>query len=807
MSGYLQLALAAALPAVTALFIFILNKRGKFRTDTLPNQIVIGILFGGIAVLGTEFGVPINGAQMNCRDAAVLIPGLMFGGPAGIIAGIIGGVERWIAVAWGVGTYTRVACSVSTVLAGFFAALIRRFMFENKKPTWGMAFSAGISMEVFHLTMVFLTNINDASNAIQVVKVCSAPMIISNGLSVMAASVLISRAAHEKQVTYLGKRQSETPIFLTLQRGMLVVVFLCMLISNLLVYNLQKGVSDVNTRELMQNELSEIREELAAEIDSYMLELCNLVKSDLEINHMELRMIALKYDLREINLVDREGIITDSNQEELIGYDMASDTQSAEFMCLLEGTSSYVQAFQATSFNQNIVRKYAGIATEDGFLQVGYDTEGLTKQIGDTIRDIVAYRRIGVDGILLIMDEEDQVISATDNAQQEGIDADSLDVISDEIDEQPGILSMQGTTCYYMSQTLGTYQLYALYPVEEAIIQRDISVYLTIFLLILMFVALYIVIYIMVKQVVVKQITEMTLSLSSISQGNLDEVVDIRSSEEFASLSSDINRTVDTLKRYIDEAAARIDAELELCSTIQSAVLPATDLTGPNRNCFDIAAKMDPAKEVGGDFYDFYFTQEHLLHLTIADVSGKGIPAAMFMMQAKSVLRNMTEQGHAVEQVMMESNDILSRGNDAEMFVTAWHSCLNLKTGLLRFTNAGHNPPMCYRQGEGFKAVSQKPGMVLGVMAGLPYRYVELQLQPGDILLLYTDGVVEANNAAGELYGEERLLQVLNAQEYSSMDQLLKEVRADVDRFVGEADQFDDLTMVAVRYLGPNGGK
>lgn len=152
MIPYIKLTIAASLPVLATAVLFTAEKKTQFGAlSTRTRQVLYGLIFGLIAVMGTEWGIPINGAQVNCRDAAVLIAGLLFGGPAGIIAGLIGGVERWVAVAWGVGSFTRLACSVSTILAGFFAALVRKYLFEGKRPGWLIAFMGGVVMEVSHI--------------------------------------------------------------------------------------------------------------------------------------------------------------------------------------------------------------------------------------------------------------------------------------------------------------------------------------------------------------------------------------------------------------------------------------------------------------------------------------------------------------------------------------------------------------------------------------------------------------------------------------------------------------------------------
>lgn len=187
-----SISVAAALPAIAAVAIYLLDKNTKLgKMNPKAKQIIIGFIFGCLAILGTEWGIPYKvGAQLNCRDAAVLVAGLMFGGPAGIIAGLMGGIERFIAVAWGVGRYTRIACSLSTMIAGFYAAALRKYMFEDKKPTWLLSFAIGIVMEVFHLTMVFITNVNTAEKAMEVVMTLTIPMLLANGLSVMVLSLI-----------------------------------------------------------------------------------------------------------------------------------------------------------------------------------------------------------------------------------------------------------------------------------------------------------------------------------------------------------------------------------------------------------------------------------------------------------------------------------------------------------------------------------------------------------------------------------------------------------------------------------------
>lgn len=252
------------------------------------------------------------------------------------------------------------------------------------------------------------------------------------------------------------------------------------------------------------------------------------------------------------------------------------------------------------------------------------------------------------------------------------------------------------------------------------------------------------------------------------------------------------------VKHYISEAAARIDKELEFAKQIQYSALPSVFPPYPNRKDFEIYAQMITAKEVGGDFYDFYMLGDSTIAFLIADVSGKGIPAAMFMMQAKTIIKDLAESGLELSEIFMTANKKLCENNDAGMFVTAWMGILDLKTGLLKFVNAGHNPPLI-RQADGqFTYLKARSGMVLAGMDGIKYRQNELQLTPGDQIFLYTDGVTEATDKNKQLYGENRLLETVNRNIMKDTRKLCEAVKADVDAFVGDVPQFDDITMLSV---------
>ncbi len=248
--------------------------------------------------------------------------------------------------------------------------------------------------------------------------------------------------------------------------------------------------------------------------------------------------------------------------------------------------------------------------------------------------------------------------------------------------------------------------------------------------------------------------------------------------------------------------ALKTEAELNVASNIQRDMLPNIFPAFPDRNEFDVYATMDPAKEVGGDFYDFFMIDQTHLAIVIADVSGKGVPAALFMVIAKTIIRNQAQSSLSPAEIFTRANEQLCENNGEGLFVTAYLGILDLRTGVLTYANAGHNPPLIQQEGGRFEWLRLRPGFVLAGMEGMRYKEFQVTLKPGDCLFLYTDGVTEATNAALELYGEKRLEAALNADAAKGLvpDQLLPYAKSQVDLFVSGAPQADDITMLGLRF-------
>ena len=791
----MKLLIPILLNTVLVIAVYLLDKHTSWKKlPYMVKQVIIGVLFGGMAAFASGFGVEVLGTVINVRDAAPISAGLIFGAPAGIISGLIGGVYRWFSVLWGAGTYTRLACSLAAITSGFLAAGLRKLMFDNKKPTWGYGIAITVVCEVIHMLLIFLTNMQDTVTAFTFVKGCTLPMFCGNAGAVGLAIIAVSLLSHERLTRIKGSEH----IAQTFQRWLLICIVMAYFVTNLFTLVLQQGMSQIETNAVITLSLEDVHKDITDASDKNLLEIAKKVKDEYKTNP-DLDAIARKYGISEVNIIDENFIIVASSVAEYVGYDMASGEQSAEFEVLLSGETEFVQEYRQTSYDEGFLRKYCGVVLgEGGFIQVGYDSKQFHSDIGSNIVDATKNRHIGKNGFIAICDEKFNIVS--DNEEYNGT---SLAEIGISLDLQ----NMSEKTVY-QCEVLGKPYLFGFtvaegfciigaMPTDEAMFMRDASLYTSTFMQILIFATLFVFIYFLVKCVVINNLQKVNSSLEKITNGNLNVTVDVRSNAEFASLSDDINLTVKTLKQYITEAAARIDKELEYAKQIQLSVLPTNF---PKNEDYGIFAQMIAAKEVGGDFYDFYKLNDTIVAFLVADVSGKGIPAAMFMMTAKTILKDLAESGMAVNDIFVKANGKLCENNESGMFVTVWMGMLDLATGNLKYANAGHNPPLViHKNGEG-EYLRTRAGFVLGGMEGVRYRINEMTLDPGDRIFLYTDGVTEATNAEEELYGEERLIAFMNQNRTVEAKKLLMALKADIDEFVGEAPQFDDITMLMLDY-------
>ena len=817
---YIKFVSAALLNVLLVIGVYFLDKKTRFKDlKRVYKELIIGVLFGCSAIYASVFGVKIWGATMNVRDASPISAGLIFGPIAGIVAGVLGGGFRALTVLWSPDSaFTAVACSISTVLAGVISAVLRKFMFDDKKAGWVPAVGIALVLEVFHMLMIFITNMDQAYDAFLFVKQCTIPMIIANSISV-GLSVFIIAVVNKEKLFRIGKDRG---ISQTFQRWLLLCIVVAYVVTSAFTYSLQTGIAESQVEETFTTTMNDVVKDVKLKSDSAIINVAKKVKELYEGNNSIDLSTLLQgqdvngdaYEICEINIVDGNGIIQKSTASTNEGFDFKDEEQSTEqskqFLALLGDTESLVQDFTENAVGE--LRKYAGLKLEDGFIQVAYNKEQFGKAMNGFIIDVTKNRHVGATGFIAVCDENLNIISETavngKHISTLGITPSKNmedGIVEEKIFEteiiNPYNQKSQGEYIYVYTFKEG-FCIISSMPMEEVNIMRDVSIMLSTFMQILIFAMLFLILYFLIKRIIINNLHVVNGKLAQISGGNLDVTVDVRDNKEFASLSDDINTTVATLKRYIAEAAARIDKELEYAKQIQISALPKNF---PDSEDYGIFAQMIAAKEVGGDFYDFYKLNDTTVAFLVADVSGKGIPAAMFMMTAKTIIKDLAESGLPVNEIFTKANEKLCENNESGMFVTAWMGILDTTTGVLQFANAGHNPPLLMHSSGSFEYLKSRAGFVLAGMEGIKYCANELTLGQGDRLFLYTDGVTEATNTENKLYGEGRLVEYMNENSKVNATDLLPMLKANIDEFVGEAPQFDDITMLMFDYQPKKG--
>lgn len=605
-----------------------------------------------------------------------------------------------------------------------------------------------------------------------------------------------------------------------MQQWIFLVIGIAFVLTIALLWKVQTKMMEDNIESVLRINISDVKQDIRDASDANLLRLANSVAYNLdnrifseedprvknfagkEGKNALLAFLADLYEVQDITVIDENGIITHSTAEEYIGFDMASGAQSAEFLCLLDGETKYfVQAYMPSAYDASVSKKFAGIVLkEGGFIQVSYDAELFQEDIDDDVIGLTQNRHVGESGGIVIADEKGIIVSGEDEIQGKTLAEAGMDIDPALLEEGKVYRETRGEDVYDCMVAYNEgYYIIAYQPERELVQARDLSIKVIAVMETLILAALFFDILLIIRRFVVKSLNDVNDALDEIESGNLDVVVNVRTSSEFSKLSDELNETVTTLKGYIAAEKERINNELEYAKNIQLSILPSVFPPFPDRREFDIFSLMRPAREVGGDFYDFFFVEEsNRLAFLVADVSGKGIPAALFMMRAKTLFNSNARTGMEIEQIFSLVNASLCEGNESGMFVTAWMGIVDVTTGEMDYISAGHNPPLLCRQGGRYEYLQDKPSFILAGMDEVSYKKYSLTLGHGDRLFLYTDGVTEATSAATKLFGEERLQMSLNLLRGSvSAEDTCKALLADVAAFVGEAPQFDDITMLS----------
>lgn len=469
------------------------------------------------------------------------------------------------------------------------------------------------------------------------------------------------------------------------------------------------------------------------------------------------------YDFEEFNIVDTNGFIVASGDPGLIGFDMSLKPTTGEFLQLNTGRPFVIQRFRMGCPEGGINRwvKYVGLPFPGGgFIQVGQTYRHFDSRFRYALDRVMRNARAGETGFYLLVDRQrDTVVSGFDTAWC-GTSVQNLGIQTDAAWNNDNILLMniQGVDSYVRRIQVEFAQLdiYIIIPRDEINRVRARAVLTVALILALIF---------------------------SIGGGLIAKVI----------------RQHEHLEAFHRREAEHLEHDLQLARSIQMAALPSSSTNIPN---IDLYAHMRTAREVGGDFYDYALLSLNRLYFICADVSDKGIPAALFMMKAKSTLRSALQSTDSLREAVKNGNTALALGNnDSNMFVTAWIGCLDLTTGQLEYVNAGHNPPYLRHADGSLSALRERHGLVLAASELCNYRSDTITLQPGDQIFLYTDGVTEAMNNAHELFGESRLEKVL-AQTKESPHKLCHTVIHTIDTFAQGAPQSDDITVLALTYKG-----
>ena len=503
-----------------------------------------------------------------------------------------------------------------------------------------------------------------------------------------------------------------------------------------------------------------------------------LIASDPSILHNKEKLDAVrkKLDVDELHVSDEKGVlqwsVSFNKSLNYRGYDMNSQEQSAAFMPALTDKKFELVQEPQVSGSYKILFQYVGVARIDkpGIVQIGYRPERIieAQHLAD-IKQIEKDTRIGTNGTLYIIEKPDlpadyKKVTRTGNGIQ-------------------------------LSIAFGKYLLAAELPEEEMYVSRDSVLKVLIIGNLILFGVIFILVSRLLQKVVINGIYSVNDSLHEITGGNLEKQVSVSTTAEFCTLSNGINATVSALKKAIENEAKRIDAELEMGRMIQTSVLPV-DFAGDER--YRLHAGMFTAREVGGDFYDFFAIDKDHLAILIADVSGKGITAALYMMTAKTLLKELILK-HPVAEAFELANQELCKNNKAHMFLTAFAGVIDLRTGVMTCVNAGHNSPVVKYADGTAEYLKTKHSLVLSASRKARYTAVDLQLKKNDKIILYTDGVTEAMNCSKQLFGEEQLLKTLSSNNISP-EEIVHLIRAEVSNFAGSEPQNDDITLLVMEY-------
>ena len=706
---------------------------------------LVGVVFGVLGIAADPLFMVLRDWGGLVRDAPPIAAALYFGPVAGIVAGAIAAVWSSIFPSQAASVVNLWLCPFATLITAVYAAAVGRWFFDSRRPAPVPAAIVAAFGEVTHLAVDAFSNTASMSQIVGI----GYWAFTNEVVAYVVLTVLVAFACGAGR----GWRRnflSGTSVAMTV----FAVAF-----GLFAVYEVRQAKAQVDL------EVDDAQRRLEHDVDDqlgFMLH-CNSeaitahLKSAKPLPAARMRELAQFCDVDVLHVVGRDGVILASTDEAVVGWDFKSTPATSPYMGLVDGSAAFIkQRFRHSQVNPGVVAKYIGTGFPDGsgFIQLGYLHSRLEREFSKFFFPMLEDMTVGASGYYVVANRASGRIAA-DAAGHRGIVGKTLDEIG--LRPPPGddgrvgafTANVFGQLSRCRGRNVGDWCVYCVVPAVDACG----STLLTVF-----FVGVQLLVICMAFQIVGHRFREARAKIEL-----------LRANED-----------------------ARREKDLGLAQTIQHAALPSRY---PDEDDFRIYARMDAAKEVGGDFYDFFTLPSGEIGFLIADVSGKSVPGAMFMMQAKMVLRTcLFAPGEDLAAAVAEANARLCENNAAEMFVTAWIGTYDRGTRVVRYVSAGHNPPLVKRADGTVKWVRARPCSPLAAVEGVRYRVETLSLGKGDTLLLYTDGVTEATDADLELYGERRLEAAIAAADGKVVDT----VRADVDRFVAGAEQADDITLLAL---------
>ncbi len=529
-------------------------------------------------------------------------------------------------------------------------------------------------------------------------------------------------------------------------------VFIAFLASLVLTWILHDHLTERDAHRLIDVTFKDVEGAIREKVDQRLVREAMLFRdmlpslrrdsawSDLVRSSALLRKTAAELKVDELCVANANGVITHCSNEQSVGFDFKKQSgQAKDFLPLLDSETEVTQPIMPNSQEGKLI-KYVGVwIPEGGFVQVGCRA--------DQIRHLSRSALVGLTHNRHVSGGEGYVVITT---------ASGTIISHPDEKRESGQWVDPGDEYYWQRRDVEGFPVYVIIPKETAVVERRVLVGTSAFL------------------------NAMALVIAAFLVGFV-------------------------IASYVrSQLRAQRAKEMSMASNIQENAIPNVFPPFPGERRIDLFGDMDPAKDVGGDFYDFYFSGPSKVTFLIADVSDKGVPAALFMMRAKTIIKGIAQTGKPIAEVLTEANDSLCEGNEgANMFVTAWAGEIDLATGVVTFVNAGHNPPIILHADGSAEYLRSKHQLVLAAMSGFPYSSQSVQLSPGDSIYLYTDGITEQTNDKGDLFGEDRLLNVFaGGARYGSHEERLREVLSRVTAHAAGVEQSDDRTQLIIRYNG-----